>query len=61
MNNIELDEVEDFLAWINNKVDEYNIFKENNLRNCNCIRLCISGVPEEHMDALATIISVIRS
>jgi DNA-binding transcriptional MocR family regulator len=33
---------------------------ENNMNHYNYIRLCISGIPEEHMDALATIISIIR-
>lgn len=38
--------------WMNNG---------NNLKGCNCIRLCISGVSEKHIDALADVISVIRS
>ncbi len=35
--------------------------KENNQKNCNYIRLCISGVSEENMDALATIISIMEA
>lgn len=35
--------------------------KEKNQKNCNYIRLCISGVPEENIDALATILSVIEA
>ncbi len=34
--------------------------EENRLKHCNYIRLCISGVPEEHLDALGRILSVIR-
>ncbi|MBU5314008.1 PLP-dependent aminotransferase family protein [Tissierella carlieri] len=35
--------------------------KEKNQRNYNYIRICISGVPQESIDALATIISVMKA
>lgn len=35
--------------------------QEKGLKNCNYVRLCISGVPEEHINSLGTIISVIRN
>lgn len=34
---------------------------KGSLKKCNFLRLCISGVPEEHLDALTDVISVIRS
>lgn len=34
--------------------------EESKLRNCNYIRICISGVSEEQMDALATVITAIK-
>ncbi|HYE08681.1 MAG TPA: hypothetical protein VEF53_00725, partial [Patescibacteria group bacterium] len=36
-----------------------NWLEENDLKQYHYIRLCISGVPEEHLDALGTIVSVI--
>jgi len=33
--------------------------QQNNTTYCNYIRLCISGVPEEHIESLITVISVI--
>ena len=36
-----------------------NWLEENDLKQYQYIRLCISGVPEEHLDALGTIVSVI--
>ncbi|CCC57657.1 hypothetical protein [Caloramator australicus] len=35
--------------------------EENSLKNFNCVRLCISGVPEEHINAIGKIISVVES
>lgn len=35
--------------------------EKNNLSRHNCIRLCISAVPEEHINALGTIIAAISS
>lgn len=32
--------------------------KEKGHKNYNCVRLCISGVPEEHINAIGTILSV---
>lgn len=36
-------------------------YDRDNLKNCNCIRLCISGIPEEHINSLVDIISIIKS
>jgi DNA-binding transcriptional MocR family regulator len=38
-----------------------NWLQKNNLGGHSCIRLCISGVPEENINALGTIIAVIKS